>query len=139
MNVIKLYPKDSQATMARVLAMTMMADACFHPRELEALDRVRGFSRLGLSRNAFLSVASECFEARMRSMRAANRAELLDDASLNVALDAVQSPGKRELVYRLVIELLPADGRLSAGELALLQRILDRWDLRDTALEQGLV
>jgi uncharacterized tellurite resistance protein B-like protein len=139
MNVIKLYPKDSPVAMARVLAMTMMADACFHPRELEALDRVRAFSRLGLSRNAFLTVASECFEAQMQSMRAANRAELLDDASLDVALDAVQSPEKRELVYRLVIELLPADGRLSESELALLQRMLDRWALRDAALAHALV
>jgi hypothetical protein len=49
MNVIKLYPKDSPAAMARVLAMTMMADACFHPRELEALDRVGAFGCLGLT------------------------------------------------------------------------------------------
>jgi hypothetical protein len=139
MNVIKLYPKDSPAAMARVLAMTMMADACFHPRELEALDRVGAFGCLGLTRNSFLTVASECFEAQMQSMRAADRAQLLDDASLDAALDAVQAPDKRELVYRLVLELLPADGRLSEGELALLQRLLDRWNLRDAASAHALV
>jgi uncharacterized tellurite resistance protein B-like protein len=72
-------------------------------------------------------------------MRHHDRPCLLDDAALDGALDAITEPALRQLAYRLVVEVLPADGRLSDAEMALLQRLLDRWQLADAALAHALV
>ena len=61
------------------------------------------------------------------------------DTALDRAVDAVTEPALRQLAYRLVVEVLPADGRLGAAEMAVLQRLLDRWQLADAALAHALV
>jgi hypothetical protein len=50
-------------------------------------------------------------------------------------LDAVDDPDCRALAYRLAVTLLPADGQLAEPELALLQRMLDRWKLPRATVE----
>lgn len=131
--------RDSPAAVARVVALAMMADASFHPCEVDALERVQAWRDMGLSRPQFLAVASRAFEEQMQSMRRHDRARLLDDAALDQTLDAVTEPALRQLAYRLVVEVLPADGRLGAAEMAVLQRLLDRWQLADAALAHALV
>lgn len=74
---MKPYARNSSAAVSRVVALTMMADASFHPRELAALDE-------------------------------------------------------------MAVALLPADGPLAEPELALLKKMLDRWQLPRATVEAVL-
>jgi hypothetical protein len=132
---MKPYARNSPAAVSRVVALTMMADASFHPRELAALDEMAPWRELGISREGFLSVASETFADLMCDMRTRDRLTLLDEQIVNAMLDAVDDPDQRALAYRLAVVLLPADGQLAEPELALLQRMLDRWKLPRATVE----
>jgi uncharacterized tellurite resistance protein B-like protein len=123
----------SPEAIARVLALTMMVDCSIHPREVSALDRLGAHAQLGLSRDALLALLGRCFEEQMRALRTEGRARLVEDACIDTALAAITRPQDRLLAYRLVVELLPADGQLAEAELALLQKMLDHWHLRDVA------
>ncbi len=138
MQLATRYATDSPEALARLLALTMMCDASFHPLEVGKLDALDAYRAIGLSRDAFLTIASECFDEQMMSMRENDRTELVDDDSVDDALDALRSVNQRGLAYRLVLALLPADGRLAPPELALLQRLIDRWQLDRTTLERPL-
>jgi uncharacterized tellurite resistance protein B-like protein len=118
---------------ARVLALTMMVDSSIHPREVRALDRLGAHAQLGLTREALLALLGRCFDEQMRGLRVEGRARLVEDACVDAALAAITTPHDRLLAYRLVVELLPADGQLAEAELALLQKMLDRWHLREVA------
>jgi DnaJ-domain-containing protein 1 len=119
---------DSEA-IARVVALAMFADASVHPAELAALEAHGLLAELGLTRDQFLAVASDCFTDAMVDMRARSRNHLLDDALVDRELARVDDPQARVLAYRAAVALLPADGRLHDGELALLQRMVEAWQL----------
>lgn len=131
MNTISItsYAKNSPAAVARAVALTMMADASLHPRELDALDAIDLYAELGISRDEFLTVASECFADAMADMRARDRNALVDDALVDRILADVEDPRARAVAYRASVALLPADGHLNETELAVLQRMLDHWRL----------
>jgi hypothetical protein len=120
---------------ARAVALTMMADASVHPKELDVLDTLNLYAELGLTRDQFLTIASECFADAMLDMRERDRPTLLDDVLVDRVLGDVRDPEARALTYRVAVALLPADGRLSEGELAVLQRMLDRWQLPRATVE----
>jgi hypothetical protein len=126
------------AAVARVVALSMMADENLHPSELAALDAIDPWSKLGMSRDEFIGLTSECFDDLMCDMHASNRATLLDVPDLDASIAAVEDPQMQALAYRMVTALLPADGHLSGPELAVLQRMLDRWQLPPDVLKRAL-
>jgi hypothetical protein len=132
------YPRNSPAAIARVVALAMLADATVHPREIDAIDALGLHQELGISRDAFLTIVSECFAEAMIDMRARDRLRLVDDALVDWILADLDDPQACALAYRATLALLPADGRLSPEELAVLQRMFDRWPLRGEALTAGL-
>lgn len=129
---------DAEA-IARVVALAMFADASVHPAELDALEAQGLFAELGMTRGRFLAVASDCFADAMVDMRARGRSHLLDDDRVDRELARIGNPQSHALAYRATVALLPADGRLHQGELALLQRMLDAWDMPRATLEGALV
>ena len=126
---------ERSTAVARAVALTMMADASLHPKELDALDAMNLYAELGLTRDQFLTIASECFADAMLDMRERDRPTLLDDVLVDRVLGDVHDAEARALAYRASVALLPADGRLSEGELAVLQRMLDRWQLPRATVE----
>jgi len=137
-NPAALNPNDHRpaaTAAARAIALAMMADASLHPRELDALDSVNVYSELGVTRDQFVGIAAECFADAMTDMRDRDRATLIDDVLVDRILGDVEDPGHRALAYRACVALLPADGRLNPGELAVLQRMLDRWQLPRATVE----
>ncbi len=132
------YPRNSPAAIARVVALAMLADATVHPREIDAVDALGLHQELGITRDAFLTIVSECFAEAMMDMRARDRPSLMDDALVDWILADLDDTQACALAYRATLALLPADGRLSPEELAVLQRMFDRWPLRDEALTAGL-
>lgn len=129
------HPSGASTAVARAVALTLMADASVHPKELDALDALNLYAELGLTRDQFLTIASECFADAMLDMRERDRPTLLDDVLVDRVLGDVHDAEARALAYRASVALLPADGHLSEGELAVLQRMLDRWQLPRATIE----
>ena len=130
-------PNSPQAV-ARVVALGMAADARFDPREIESLERQAAFERMGLTRGEFRDLARDLFGDLMCWMREAGHVTLVDDAAVDRVAADLTDPVLQRLACALLIAVLPADGRLGEEELAVFQRLLDRWaisglDLREAA------
>jgi hypothetical protein len=102
---------------------------------LDALDVINVYRELGMSRDEFLTVASECFTDVLTDMQSRDRTALLDDALVDRVLADVEDPRASAVAYRASVALLPADGRVSEAELAVLQRMLDTWQLPRATVE----
>lgn len=127
------YPCNSSQAVAHVVSLAMLADASYHPKELSALDHAHAFERLGLSREEFLAIARDSFTALMTSLRKPGLYGLLTVEELDAALDSVRDGEQRRLALELVMELLPADGLVRPVELALVQRLIERWEIEAKA------
>ena len=121
------HPPDSPQAVARVLALAIVADGSYDPRELAALDRCGGFARIDLPRGEFIALLRELFSWLMCRMARDGHASLLDDEVIDRLAAEVRRPDLQLLTCGLLMEILPADGRLSQAELAVLQRLLERW------------
>lgn len=135
---LRPYARNSPDAIARAVALAMLADVSIDPRELDAVDALGVLQDLGMQRDTFVSICSECFAEVMIDMRAHGRMTLLDDALVDRILADVDDPQACALAYRATLALLPADGRLTAEELAVLQRMFDRWPLEREALTAGM-
>jgi uncharacterized tellurite resistance protein B-like protein len=126
---MKTYPKDSPQAMARVLAMTMIADAKLDDRELEIMDRLHLYDVLGLTKAEFSRVVKEYCEEVVATGSPQGKVDLLDRARIDAIADLVQEPSRRMDVAQMMLNIVKADGALHQAELALLRYILARWDL----------
>jgi hypothetical protein len=107
--------------------MVLVADDHIDDRELEVLDRLDSWSRLGLPRAAFL-VAAEAEHLRLRGRFSDKPWLSLDDSQvLDEALAPVESPAARLLVCRLAAGVITADGCVRDAERLVFDHILMRW------------
>lgn len=126
MPVYRPAPNSPQA-LARVLAMVLVADNSIDDRELEVLDRLDAWSRLGLPRGAFLAVA-EAEDARLHGRFTDKPWLSLDDSRvIDEALAAVEDPSARLLVCRLAAGVVTADGCVREAERLVYDHLLMRW------------
>lgn len=114
--------------MARLLAMTMMADGRLANFELAALDAHDIPKLVGLPRDALLqAVIDLCRD--LLDEQTGERIRVTDPAHVDALLDAVGDTEARLLVLRAMLVLSKSDGTISAPEQDLLRRALTRWDL----------
>jgi len=126
---MKTYLKDSPQAMARVLAMTMIADAKLDDRELEIMDRLHLYDVLGLTKAEFSRVVKEYCEEVVATGSPQGKVDLLDRARIDAIADHVQEPARRMDVAQMMLNIVKADGALHQAELALLRYIMARWNL----------
>lgn len=102
---------------ARVLAMAVAANGRIDAQELDTLEALRAFERLGVERERFVELARECLHEDGASL--GWRAELL--------LSEIDEPGDRLLLCRLAAAAITADGQVSRDERMVYERMLARW------------
>ena len=118
---------NSPRAMARAVALVLVADGVIDDRELEVLDRLDAFRRLGLPREAFMATA-ELEHARLGDRFADKPWLSLDDIGvLDEALVAVDDPAARRLVCRLAAGVMTADGTVRDAERLVFEHMLMRW------------
>jgi hypothetical protein len=126
MPIYRPAPNSPQA-LARALAIVLVADNLIDERELEVLDRLDTFRRIGLPRNAFLTIA-ELEHGRLRGRFADKPWLSLDDLQiLDDALGAVDDAAARLLVCRLAAGVMTADGCVREAERLVFDHMLMRW------------
>ena len=123
-------PVDSPQAMALVLAAMIATEkdgvrAC----ELDMLEDVDGFRRLGLSRQAFQAIAKNyCNEVGHR-IGEAGYLSLDDLQRVDALLQRVADPDCRLLVASLTTSLMLADGQILDAERSLFEHLKLRWGL----------
>jgi uncharacterized tellurite resistance protein B-like protein len=123
--------------MARIIALVMLADADLDDSEVEMLDRLGIYQRIGASRKTFIRVVREYFEDLLQD-NPGERIRLLDAKRLDTVLDAVDDPQKRIDLAGMMLRLVGADGTMNDAELATLRHVLARWGLTLDQIEAGL-
>jgi uncharacterized protein YjiS (DUF1127 family) len=129
---------DSPEALARVLVLMMLTDCEVDEREIEMLDRLDAFNRLGLSRQQFMRVARDHCAALQQRMGQAASLRHNDPALVDELLANVRDPAKRLLVCRLAAALLTADGKVHDIERVTYDHMLGRWGLTRADVQSAI-
>jgi uncharacterized tellurite resistance protein B-like protein len=127
---LRAYPENSPKAMARVLAVTLLADGLLESRELDNLARASAYARLGMTQKEFMQVLYEfCQDLLQRAPRSADGYFDLTPALTEQMLGEVTDTARRRTLARLMIEVIRADGRVARGESLMFWEALDAWDM----------
>lgn len=130
---------DSPAAMAQVLAMVMATSPGLDAREVDMLERLDAFRRIGLSENTFLRIARDCQRGACQGL-ARHQSLYPDDLeAIDEILDRVHDAGLRLLVCRLAGCVVTADGRVSEVERQVYDRMLARWGYTRASLARAIL
>ena len=126
---MKRYKQNSPETMARILAMLMVADGSMDDRELELLDKLNIYGILEIDRKKFIEVLHAYCNDLSDSADADGTVHLVDRARIDELLDCVDEPKKRLLLCAMALDMSKADAEFSELEMAIFTHMLDRWHL----------
>jgi len=134
---LRSYARNSPEAMARIIALVMLADADLDDAEVEMLDRLGIYERIGASRKTFIRVVKEYFDDLLND-NTGDRIRLFDAKRLDTVLDAVDDEKKRVDLCRMMLRLISADGTMNDAELATLRHVLFHWGLTLEQIEANL-
>jgi uncharacterized tellurite resistance protein B-like protein len=123
------YPRNSAEAASRVVAMTMITDANLDDGEIAAVDELRLYELLGLTRGRFLDVVRDYCEDLVAEVTPGGRVRLLDPKRIDFIADHVDDRRLRVAVCAMMLNIIAADGALREAELAVVSRVLARWGL----------
>lgn len=126
---MRRYRPNSPEAMARVLAMTLLADARLDDRELAAMERLQIYRLLGVTELEFASIVSDYCSDLVRSSAGSHAIDLLDSARIAEIVSEVDEPKRRLELARVILTLLKSDGEFSDSELSMLRQVLNHWNL----------
>jgi hypothetical protein len=130
---------DSPEAMARAIALVMVIDTELDPTEIDVLDRLDAYGRLGLGRSRFMDVARDFCAGLRERMGDADHMSLADVSLIDECLAGVRSADKRLLVARMVAGVITADGRVHDIERMAYDHLLLRWGLTRRDVSQAIL
>lgn len=123
---------------ARVLAVIAAANGRVKDCELQTLEDLRAFTRLGISRRRFLQMARKGIDEVGGFMNQRGHLHAADYLYLDDLLHGVRDRGLRLLVCRLAVAVITADGCVTASERAAYRHMLLRWHLDTSAVDDAV-
>lgn len=123
----------------RVLALLVAANGRADPRELQALDEIDAFARLGLPRAHFLALVGECVREIGAGLAECSWLRARDQAYIDQLLDAVTDAQERLLVCRFAAAVLTADGQVSGDERLVFDHLLARWRINRSMVTEAIL
>lgn len=124
---------------ARVLALMVAANGRVDPRELDALDQLHAFARLGLPRAQFSALVQDCLREVGTGLAECSWLRARDQAYVDLLLDEVTDPQERLMVCRLAAAAVTADGQVSADERLVFDHALGRWHISRSMLTDAIL
>jgi hypothetical protein len=120
---------SAQRAPQRLVALSLIADGCMHPSEVDLLCRPSIPGKLFASDAQFFAALAELC-ADLRRMPVAGGCYAVSRQYVERLLAEVSEPEQRRATLNLMFDVIRSDGRLAAGEAALLWNALDAWGLR---------
>lgn len=138
-NVNRSESEANVEARARVLALMVAANGRVDPRELQVLDDLDAFERVGVTRERFVALAEECLQDMGAGLAEATWLRARDQAYLDRLLEAVTDPNERLLLCRLAAAVVTADGRVSGDERLVFDHVLARWRVSRVMVTQAIL
>jgi uncharacterized tellurite resistance protein B-like protein len=136
---MRSYQTDSNEAMARILALSMLADGGLDQSEIEVVADTKILSRLGMTGSQFQIVLHMLCEDMLQCMRGYDYGKIeLDRHVIDQLLSEVTTPRLQKQLLRVMLAVVDADGKMSDGEAVLISQALSRWkcDLVDLSYGQ---
>ena len=124
---------------ARVLALLVAANGRIDPRELQVLEELDAFERIGVPRERFIALAQECLQEVGAGLAECSWLRARDQAYVDRLLDAVTDPQLRLVLCRLAAAAATADGRVTGDERLVYDHVLARWRISRTMVTQAIL
>lgn len=126
---MRSYQTDSNEAMARILALSMLADGGLDQSELAVLTDTKILARLGMSEVEFEHVVHALCQDMLQCMRGYDYGKIeLDRKVINQLLAEVKSVRLQKLLLSVMRAVVDADGQMSDGEAVLISQALEYWD-----------
>mgnify|MGYP001166020851 CR=1 FL=1 len=123
---------------ARVLALMVAANGRFDPKEMDTLESLDAFRRLGVPRQRFEALVGDCMNTVGHHLGECSWLRAPDQAYVDRLLDAVVDPKQRLLLCRLAAAVITADGRVSNDERLVYEHALTRWQVSAAMVAQAI-
>jgi uncharacterized tellurite resistance protein B-like protein len=136
---MRSYQTDSKEAMARILALSMLADGGLDQSELKVVASTKILPRLGMTGSQFQVVLHMLCEDMLQCMRGYDYGKIeLDREVIDQLLSEVTTPRLQRQLLRVMLAVVDADGKMSDGEAVLISQALIRWkfDLVDVSYGQ---
>jgi hypothetical protein len=114
---------------ARVVALVVAANGRIDERELQVLQRLDAFRRLGVTRARFVELARGFIDAIGVGWREQMWLRPSQLAQVDEMLDGVRELASRLTVCRFAAAVVVADGRVSQDERIIYDRVLSGWQI----------
>lgn len=129
-------PPDSPEAAARIVALALLADGAIDRRETLLLERQQILKRLGIDNERFDTIYYEhCADLLTHAARETSGQLTLDERSIKMLLGEIRDPTLQRKMLRIILDIVHADRRLTAGEATLIAHALKQWeiDLHETS------
>ena len=133
---MRSYQTDSSEAMARILALSMLADGGLDHSELKVVANTKILARIGMTGSQFQIVLQMLCEDMLQCMRGYDYGKIeLDRNLIDQLLSEVTTPRLQKQLLRVMLAVVDADGKMSDGEAVLISQALIRWkcDLVDVS------
>lgn len=127
---MRRYTNNSSEAAARIVALALMADGAVDRNEILLLERQNVVTRLGLDNDRFDSIYYEyCTDMLTSAKRNASGLLELDERRIKAILDEISDAGLQRKILGIMLDIVHADHRLSAGEASLIAQALEHWGM----------
>lgn len=121
-------PPDSPVAAARIVALALLADGSIDRRETLLLEQQQIPSRLGMDKDRFDAIYYEyCTDLLSSARRNASGQLAPDEQNVAKLLGEIRDPGLQKKMLRIMLDIVHADRRLTAGEATLIAQALKHW------------
>lgn len=127
---MRKYTNNSPEAGARIVALALMADGAIDRSEILLLERQNTFARLGLDSEQFDSIYYEyCTDMLASAKRNASGQLELDKPDIKALLAEISDPDLQKKILRIMLDIVNADHRLTAGEASMIALTLEHWNM----------
>jgi uncharacterized tellurite resistance protein B-like protein len=127
---MRSYTHDSPEAMARILALSMLADGGLDQSEIEVVATTKILDGIGMSPAQFDIVVKALCEDMLQSMRGYDYGKIeLDRKAIDHLLSEIENPQLQRVLLSVMLAVVDADDQLSDGEAVLISRALQVWQL----------
>lgn len=136
------YSQNSSEAMARILALTMLADGGLDKTELEAIAKSKILNHIEMTEAGFEKVVHELCDDLLQYSSSYSLGQIeLDRETLNHVFADITLVPLQKMLLKVMVAVVDADQRMSDGEAIVISQALSTWgfDLVEVVNPQSFV
>ena len=122
-----------------LLALVVAANGRIDPREVDTLEHLEAFRRIGVPRDRFLLMAEDALQDMGMHLSRTQWLRWRDRLRIAALQEQVVEPGRQLLLCRLAAAVITADGRVTCDERLLYGAMLSTWNISQTMVAHAIM